>query len=176
MLLFSRQVMSDSWGHHGLQHSRLPCPPLSPGVCLDSCLLSWWCHPTVSSSVIPLYSHLQSFPVSGSFQMSQLFTSGGQNIGVSASASVFPMNIQDWSPLGWTDWISVLSMGLSRVFSNTTVQKHHFFGAQKNGIDDCICKAEIVGKKSTYGRQAGRGEVNREAGTDTYTVSIPCVT
>ena len=115
---------------HGLQHTRLPCPSVSPGVCANSCPLSQWCHPTISSSVTPFSSCLQSFPVSGFFQMSQSFTSDGQSTGASASASVLPMNIQDWSPLGWTGWISLLSKGLSRVFSNTTVQKHQFFGTQ----------------------------------------------
>ena len=115
---------------HGLQHARLPCPSPSPGVCTNSSPLSQWCHPINSSSVIPLSSCPQSFPASGSFSVSQLFSSGGQNIGVSASTSVLPMNTQDWSPLGWTGWISSQSKGLSRVFSNTTVQKHQFFGAQ----------------------------------------------
>ena len=105
-------------------------PSPTPGEYPDSCLLSWWCHPTISSSVIPFSSCLQPFPASGSFLMSQLFASGAQSIGVSASASVLPMNIQDWFPLGWTGWISLLSKRLSRVFSNTTVQKHPFFGAQ----------------------------------------------
>ena len=114
---------------HGLQHARPPCPSPTPGVYSNSCPLSWWCHPTISSSVIPFSSHLQSFPASGSFPMSQLFTSGGQSIRVSASASVLPMNTQDRS-LEWTGWISLQSKGLSRVFSNTTVQKHQFFGAQ----------------------------------------------
>ena len=127
LLLFRCSVMSDSLQSHGLQYSRLPCPSPSPGACSNPCPLSQWCHPTISSSVIPL---LQSFPASGSFQMSQFFTSGGQSIGVSASASVPPMNIQDWFPLGWTSWISLQSKGLSRVFSNTTVQKHQFFSAQ----------------------------------------------
>ena len=102
----------------------------TPGVNLNSCPLSQWCHPTISSSVVPFSSHLQSFPASGSFPMSQFFTSGGQSIGVSASTSVLPMNTQDWSPLGWTGWMSLQSKGLSRVFSNTTVQKHQFFSAQ----------------------------------------------
>ena len=114
---------------HGLQHARPPCPSPTPGVHSNSRPLSQWCHPTISSSVVPFSSCLQSFPTSGSFQMSQLFTSGGQSIGVSASTSVLPMNTQDWSPLGWTGWISLQSKGLSRVFSNTTVQKHQFFGA-----------------------------------------------
>ena len=115
---------------HGLQHSRPPCPSSTPGVYPDSCPLSWWCHPTISSSVIPFFSHLQSFPASGSFQMSQFFTSGGQSSGVSAWTSVLPMNTQDWSPLGWTGWISLQSEGLSKVLSNTTVQKHQFFCTQ----------------------------------------------
>ena len=113
-----------------LQHARLPCPSPTPGVYSNSCPLSWWCHPTVSSSVIPFSSCLQSFPASGSFQMTQFFTSGGQSIGVPASASVLPMNIQDWFPLGWTSCISLQSKGLSRVFSSITIQKHQFFGAQ----------------------------------------------
>ena len=107
-----------------------PCPSPTPGVYSNSCPLSGWCHPAISSSVIPFSSHLQSFPVSGSFQMSTLFTSGGQSIEVSASESVPPMNIQDWFPLGWTGWISLQSKGLSRVFSNTAVQKHQLFGTQ----------------------------------------------
>ena len=121
--------MSNSLQPHGLQHARLPCPLPTPRVYSNSCPSSWWCHPTISSSVIP-FSCLQSFPASGSFQMSQFFTSGGQMIGVSASISVLPMNIQDWFPLGWTGWISLQSKRLSRVFSNTTVQKHQFFSAQ----------------------------------------------
>ena len=115
---------------HGLQHTRPPCPSPTPRIYPHSCSLSQWCHPTISSSVIPFSSCLQSFPTPGSFQMSQLFTSGGQSIGVSASTSVLPMNIQDWFPLGWTGWISLQSKGLSRVFSNTTIQKHQFFSAQ----------------------------------------------
>ena len=115
---------------HGPWHTRPPCPSPTPGVHPDSCPLSRWCHPTISSSVVPFSSCPQSFPASGSFQMSQFFASGGQSIGVLASASVLPMNIQDWFPLGGTDWISLQSKGLSRVFSNTTVQKHQFFSAQ----------------------------------------------
>ena len=106
------------------------CPSPTPGVYSNSCPSSWWCHPAISSSIVPFSSCPQSFPASGSFQMSQLIASGGQSIGVSTSTSVLPMNTQDWSPLGWTGWISVQSKGLSRVFSNTTVQKHQFFGAQ----------------------------------------------
>ena len=127
---FSHSVVSDSLPPHGLQHARLPCPSLTPGASSNSCPLSQWCHATISCSVVPFSSHLQSFPASGSFQMSQFFTSGGQSIGVSDSASVFLMNTQDWSPFGWTGWISLLSKGLSRVFSNTTVQKHQFFCTQ----------------------------------------------
>ena len=117
---------------HGLQHARPPCPSPTPRVYSISCPLSQWCHPTISSSVVPFSSCLQFFPAPGSFQMSQFFASGGQSIEVSASTStsVLPMNIQDWFPLGWTGWISLQSKGLTGVFSNTTVQKHQFFGAQ----------------------------------------------
>jgi len=127
---FSCSVMSNYLWPHGLQHTRPPCPSLTPRVCSNSCPLSWWYHPTISSSVIPFSSNLISFPASGSFPMSQFFASGGQSIAVSASASVLPMNIQDWFPLGWTGLISLQSKGLSRVFSNTTVQKCQFFGTQ----------------------------------------------
>ena len=127
---FSLSVVSDSLQAHGMQHTRPPCPSLTPGVYSNSCPLSWWCHPTILSSIIPFFSHLQSFPASGSFWMSQFFASVSQRIGVSASASVLPMNIQDWFPLGLTSLISLQSRGFSRVFSNTTVQKHQFFGAQ----------------------------------------------
>ena len=127
---FSHSVMSNSLRPHELQHPRPPCPSPTPRVYLNSCPLSRWCHSTISSSVIPFSSNLQSFPASKSFQISQLFVSGGQSIGVSALASVLPMNTQDWSPLEWIGWISLQSKGLSRVFSNTTVQKHQFFGTQ----------------------------------------------
>ena len=123
---FSLSVVSNSLWPHGLQHARPPCPLPTPEACSNSCPLSEWCHPTISSSVVPFYSGLQSFPASGSFPMSQFFTSGGQRIGISAWASVLPMNIQDWPSLGWTTWISLQSKGLSRVFSNTTVQKNQF--------------------------------------------------
>ena len=129
-VLFSCSVLSDSLRPHGLQHTRPPCPSPTPRAYSNSCSLSQWCHPTISSSVIPFSSSPQSFPASGSFQISQLFTSGGQSIAISASASVLPMNIHDWFPLGWTSWISLQSKGLSRVFFDTTVQKHQFFGAQ----------------------------------------------
>ena len=122
--------MSDSLWPYGLQHTRPPCPSPPPGVHSNSCALSQWCHPTISSSLVPFSSCLQSFPASGSFQMSQFFASGGQSIGVSALTLVLPMNIQDWFPLGWTGWISLLSKGFSRVFSNATVQKHQCFGTQ----------------------------------------------
>ena len=127
---FSHSVMSNSLQPHGLLHARHPCPSPTPWACSNSCPSSRWCHSTISSSVFPFSSCLQSFPASGSFPVSQFFTSGAQSIGVLASASVLPMNIQDWFPLGWTGWISLQSEGLSRVFSNTTVQKHQFFGAQ----------------------------------------------
>ena len=125
---FSRLVVSDSLWPHGLQHTRPPCPSPTPRIYSDSCPLTQWCHPIISSSVVP-FSCPQSFPASGSFPMSQ-FSSGGQSIGVSASTLVLPMNVQDWFPLGWTGLISLQPKGLSRVFSNTTVQKHQFFGVQ----------------------------------------------
>ena len=127
---FSRSVVSNCLWPHESQHARPPCPSPTPGVHPNSCPLSWWCHPAISSSVIPFSSWPQSLPASGSFPMSQLFTCGGQSTGVAALASVLPMNTQDWSPLEWTGWISLQSKGLSRVFSNTIVQKHQFFGAQ----------------------------------------------
>ena len=126
---FSRSLVSDSLQPHEPQHARPPCPSPTPRVYPNSCPLSQWCHPTISSSVVP-FSCPQSFPASGSFQMSQLFASGGQSMGVSASTLVLPMNTQDRSPLGWTGWISLQSKGLSRVFSNPTVQKHQFLSAQ----------------------------------------------
>ena len=110
---FSRSVVSDSFQPNGLQHARLPCPSPTPWACSNSCPSSWWCHPIISSSVVPLFC-LPSFPASASFPMSQLFASGGQGTGASASTSVLPMNTQDWSPLGWTGWISLQSKGLSR--------------------------------------------------------------
>ena len=124
---FHRSVVSNSLWPHGLQNARLTCQSPTPRAYSNSCPSSWWCHPIISSSVTPLSSCLQSFPASGSFPMSQFFASGGQSIGASASASVLPTNTQDWLPLGWTGWISLQSKGLSRVFSNTTVQKHQFF-------------------------------------------------
>ena len=121
--MFRSSVVFHCLWPHVLQHDRLPCASSIPGAYSNSCPLSWWCHPTISSSVIPFSSSLQLFPASGSFQMSQFFASGGQSIGVSASTSVLPINIQDWFPLGWTSWISLQSKGLSKVSSNTTVQK-----------------------------------------------------
>ena len=128
---FSHSVRSDSLRPHESQHARPPCPSPTPGVYSNSCPSSRWCHPAISSSVIPFSSCPQSLPASGSFPISQLFAWGGQSIGVSASASVLAMNTQDWSPSGWTGWISLQSKGLSRVFSNTTVQKHQFFSTTK---------------------------------------------
>ena len=122
--------MSDYLWPHGLQHTRLPCPSPISGAYSNSCPSCQWCHPTISSSLIPFSSHLQSFPASGSFPMSQFFASGGQSIAASASASVLPINIQDWFPLGWTGWNSSQLKGLSRLFSDNTVQKHRFFRAQ----------------------------------------------
>ena len=127
---FSRLVVSDTLQPHGLQHTRPPSPLPTPGAYSNSCPSSQWCHPIISSSVIPFSSCLQSFPPSGSFLMSQFFASCSQRIGVSASASILPMNIQDWFPLGWTGWIFLQSKGLSRVFSNTTIWKYQFFGPQ----------------------------------------------
>ena len=127
---FSHSVVSSALSPHELQHARPPCPSPTPGVYLNSCPLSQWCHPTISPSLISFSSCPQSFLVSGSFQMSQLLASGGQSIGVPASTAVLPMNTQDWYPLGWTGWMSLQSKGLSRVFSNTTVQKHQFFSTQ----------------------------------------------
>ena len=127
---FSYSVESNSLWPHEQQHIRPPCPSPTPRVYPNSCPLSRWCHTTISPSVIPFSACLQSFLASGSFPMSQFFTSGGQSIEGSASTSVLSMNIQDWFPLGWTGWISLQSKGLSRVFSNTTVQKHQFFGTQ----------------------------------------------
>ena len=127
---FSRSVVSDSLRPHGQKHARPPCPSPIPRAYSNSCPLSWWCHLTISSSVVPFSSCLLSFPASGSFQMSQFFTSGGHSIGVSASTWVLPINTQDWFPLAWMGWISLQSKGLIRVFSSTTVQKYQFFSAQ----------------------------------------------
>ena len=127
---FSHSVVSDSLQTHESQQTRASCPSPTLGVHPNPCPTSWWCHTTISSSVVPFSFCPQSLPASGTFQMSQLFASGGQSIGISASTSVLPMNTQDRSPLGWTRWISLQSKGLSRVFSNTTVQKHQFFCAQ----------------------------------------------
>ena len=130
IIQFSHSVVSNSLQLYELQHARPPGPSPTPAVCSNSCPLSQWCHPTVSSSVVPFSCHLQSFPASGSFQMSQYFAAGGQSTRVSASASVHATNIQDWFPLRWTGWISLQSKGVSRVFSSTTVQKHQFFSTQ----------------------------------------------
>ena len=151
--------MSNSLRPHGLQHTRPPCPSPTPGVYLNSCPLSQWCHLTISSSVILFSSHLQSFPASGSLQMSQFFSSGGQSIGVSASASVLPMNIQDWFPLGLTGWIFLQSIGLSRVFSNTMVQKHQFFSAQLSRWSNSQHPYMTTGKTIALTRQTFVGKV-----------------
>ena len=127
---FSHSLMSDSLWPHGLQHPMIPCPSPSTGACSNSCPLNWWCHPTISASVVPFYSCLRSFSESGTFPMNWLFVSGGQSIGASASASDLPINTQDWFSLGLTALISFQSEGLSRVFPNTTVQKHQSFGGQ----------------------------------------------
>ena len=155
--------MSDSLQPHELQHAKPPWPSPTPGLHPNPCPSSWWCHPTISSSVVPFSSCPQSFPASGSFQMSQLFPSGGQSIRVSVLASVLPMNTQDWSPLGWTGWTSLQSKERSRVFSNTTVQKHQFFSAQLSSqvsksvtsqqilVDFvCMCVIDFVPKPLTY--------------------------
>ena len=133
---FSLSVMCDSLQPHESQHARPPCPSPTPKANSNFCPSSWWCHPTISSSVVPFSSWPQSLPASGSFPVSQLFAWGGQSTGVSALASVLPMNTQDWSPLRWTGWISLQSKGLSRVFSNTIVQKHQFFGAQLSSLSN----------------------------------------
>ena len=141
---FSCSVVPNTLWPHGLQHVRFPCPLPTPRAWSNSYPSSRWRHPTISSSVVPFSSCLQSFPASGSFPMSRFFTSDGQSIGVSASASVLPMNIQNWFLLGWTSWISLLTLeGLSRVFSNTTVQKHHFtFTSLQNELVDTKCLKE----------------------------------
>ena len=127
---FSRSIVSDTLSLHESQHARPPCPSPTPGVHPNSCASRQWCHPALSSSVVPFSSCPQSLPASESFPMSQFFTWGGQSIRVSASVSVLPMNTQDWSPLGWTGWIPLQSKRLARVFSSTIIQKHQFFGAQ----------------------------------------------
>ena len=143
---FSHSVVSDSLQPHELQHARPTYPSPTAGVYPKPRPLSWWRHPTISSSVVPFSSCPQSFPASGSFQMSQLFASGGQSIGVSVSTSVLPVSTQDWSPLGWTDWISLQSKGLSRVFSNTTVQKHQFFSAHLSLYSNSHIHTWLLGK------------------------------
>ena len=136
LVQFSHSVVSDSLQTHESQHARPPCPSPTPGVYTNPCPLSQWCHPAISSSVVPFSSCPQSFPASGSFPMSQLFIWGGQSVGVSASTSVLPMNTQDWSPLAQTGWISLQSKELSRGFSNTTIQKHQFFSTQLSSLSN----------------------------------------
>ena len=155
--------MCNSLQPHGLLHARPPCTLPTPGIYSNSCPLSWWCYPTISSSVIPFSSCLQSFPASGSFPMSQFFAYIGayigQSIGASVSASVLPMNIQDWFPLGWTGWIFLQSMGLSRVFSNTTVQRHQFFGAQLSLSSNSHNHTWLLGKTIPLTRWTFVGKV-----------------
>ena len=151
--------MPNSLRPHGLQHIRPPCPSPTPGVYPNSCPLSRWCHPTISFSVISFSSCLQSFPESGSFQKSQLFASSGQSTGVSASTSVLPMNTQDWSLLEWTGWISLQSKGPSRVFSNTTVQKHQFFSAQLSSQSNFHIHTWPMEKTRVLTRQTFVGKV-----------------
>ena len=145
--------------HHGLQHARLPSPSPTPRAYSNSCPSSQWCHPTASSSVVPFSPCLQSFPSLGSFPMSQFCASGGQSIGASASTSVLPKNIQDWSPLGWTGWISLQSKGLSRIFSNTTVQKHQFFGTQLSLWSNSHIHNMTAGKTIALTRRTFVGKV-----------------
>ena len=154
---FSHSVVSDSLQPYGLQHVRPPCPSPAPRFHSNLCVLSWWCNPTISSSVVPFSSHPQSFPASGSFPMNQFFASGGQSIGVSASSSILPMNIQDWFPLGLTGWIFLLSKELSRVFSNSTVQKHQFSGAQAFFIVQLSHPYVTTGKNIALTRQTFAG-------------------
>ena len=142
---FSYSVVSNSLQPHGFQHASLPYPSPISRVCSNSCPSSRWCHPTISSSVVPFSSCLQSFPASGFSPMSQFFPSGGQSIGASASASVLPMTIQDGFPLGWTGWIFLQSKGLSRVFSNTTAQKHQFFNAQLSFFSEMLFFKNLIG-------------------------------
>ena len=147
---FSHSVMSGSLRLYGLQHARPPCSSQTPGVYPNSCPLSQWCHPTTSSSIVPFSSCPQSFAASGSFPMSQHFASGGWSIGVSASTSVLPMNTQDWSPLGWTGWISLQPKGLSRVFSNITVQKHQFVGTQLSSSSNSYIHTWLLEKPKLW--------------------------
>ena len=151
--------MSDSLWPRESQHARPPCPSSTPRFHSDSCPSSWWCHPAISSSVVPFSSCPQSFPTSKCFPMSQLFAWGGQSIGVSASASVLLKNTQDWSPLGWTGWISLQSKGLSRIFSNTTFQKHQFFSAQLSSQSNSHIDTWPLEKTITLTRQTFAGKV-----------------
>ena len=147
---FSHSVMSNSLWPHGLQHAKLLCPSQNDGACSNSCPPSQWCHSTIPSSVIPFSSCLQSFPEPGSYPNSQFFASGGQSIGVPVSASVLPMNIQHWSPLGWTGWISLQSKGLSSVFSNTTVHKYQFFSALLSLCSNYHIHTWLLGKPQPW--------------------------
>ena len=162
--------MSNSLWSHESQHARPPCPSPTPGVHPNPCSSSRWCHLTISSSVVPFSSYPQSFPASGSFPMSQLFASGGQSIAVSTSTLVLPMNTQDWSPLEWTGWISLQSKGLSRVFSNTTVQKHQFFGLFKLNLKGLWHIQSHLGFLLYSVLRGGGGLVAKSCPT----LSIPC--
>ena len=142
--------MSDSLQPHGLQHARPLCPSPTPGVYFNSCLLSWWCHPSISSSAALFSFCLQSFPASGSFPMSQLFVTGGQSFGTSASAAPLPISIQDWFPLGWTGWISLQSKGLSRIFSNTKVRTHQFVRTQPSLWSNSHIHTWLLGKPELW--------------------------
>ena len=159
LIQFSRSVASNSLWHHGLQHTRFLGPSLTPRACSNLCPSSPWCHPTISSFVVPFFSCVQSFPASGSFLRSQFFISGGQSTGVSALALVLPKNTQDWSPLEWTGWISLQSKGLSRVFSNTTVQKQQFFGAPLSLWFNSHIQTWILGKTIALPRWTFVGKV-----------------
>ena len=151
--------MSDCLRPHELEHARPPCPSPTPRAYSNSCPFNWWCHPTISSSVVPFSSCLQSFPAPESFHMTQFFPSGGQSTGVSASASVLPMNIQDWFPLGWTGWISLQSKGFSKLFSSTIVQKHQFFGAQLSLRVQLSYPHVTTGKTIALARRTSVGKV-----------------
>ena len=159
LLLFSCSVMSHSLWPHGLQHARLPCPSPSPGACSHSCPSSWWWHPTISSSLVPFSSHLQTFPSSGSFLMSQLVVSGSQNIGASASASVLPMNTQDWFPSGWTGWISLQSKGLLKSLLQLHSSKASILGRSAFFIVQVSHPYRTTGKTIALTRQTFVGKV-----------------
>ena len=160
--------MSNSLRPQGLQHTRFPCPSPTSGACSNSCPSSRWCHPAVSSSVVPFSSCLQSFPASGSFQMSQFFTSSGQSVGASASASVLPMNIQDWFSLGLTGWISFLSKELSRILSSTAIQRHQFFGTHPYLWSNTHNRTLLLGNKQQQQHSFDYTELCRQSDVATF--------